>query len=210
MLAAPSGWQGPAAQAVLVPVKAFSEAKGRLAGALDPDRRNRLARFMAGRVVAAGHPMPVHVVCDDAAVALWARDAGAEVLWRPGRGLNQAVRDGVAALHELGVARAVIAHADLPLAERLTWVGRFGGVTIVPDRRDDGTNVIAVPTGVGFRFAYGAGSFRRHAAEARRCGLPLRVVRDPQLGFDVDLPGDLAAAAEHLPALLAFATTVAS
>ena len=40
-------------------------------------------------------------------------------------------------------------------------------------------------------FAYGPGSFRRHAAEARRLGLGLRVVRDRDLAFDVDLPDDL-------------------
>jgi len=45
----------------------------------------------------------------------------------------------------------------------------------------------------GFRFAYGPGSFRRHAAEARRLGLGLRVVRDPDLAFDIDVPEDLAA-----------------
>ena len=40
------------------------------------------------------------------------------------------------------------------------------GVLIVPDRWNDGTNVIAVPADSGFRFAYGPGSFGRHAAEA--------------------------------------------
>jgi 2-phospho-L-lactate guanylyltransferase (CobY/MobA/RfbA family) len=40
-------------------------------------------------------------------------------------------------------------------------------------------------------FAYGAGSFRRHAAEARRLGLGLRVLRDADLAFDVDLNDDL-------------------
>jgi len=53
--------------------------------------------------------------------------------------------------------------------------------------------VLAVPTGVAFRFAYGPGSFRRHVAEARRLGLGVRVVRDPDLAFDVDVPEDLAA-----------------
>jgi 2-phospho-L-lactate guanylyltransferase (CobY/MobA/RfbA family) len=71
-------------------------------------------------------------------------------------------------------------------------VADFDGVTLVPDRRDDGTNVACVPVDVGFRFSYGGGSFRRHAAEARRLGLPLRIVRDPVLGWDVDLPADLA------------------
>ena len=40
----------------------------------------------------------------------------------------------------------------------------------------------------GFQFSYGPGSFRRHGAEARRLGLSLRVVREPTLGWDVDLP----------------------
>ena len=36
-------------------------------------------------------------------------------------------------------------------------------------------------------------SFLRHGAEARWLGFPLRVVREPLLGRDVDVPGDLAA-----------------
>ena len=49
------------------------------------------------------------------------------------------------------------------------------------------------PVDAPFRFAYGTGSFRRHAAEARRLGLGLRVVRDRDLAFDVDVPDDLLA-----------------
>ncbi len=184
----------PAGVALLIPVKAFSEAKSRLADVLDPTQRARLAREMATIVVRAAAGMPVYVVCDDRTVAAWAAGAGAEVLWRPGRGLNPAVSEGVAALRERGFRRAVVAHSDLPLAERLDRIGAFDGVTIVPDRRDDGTNAIAVPTDAGFRFAYGPGSFRRHGAEARRLGLTLRVVRHARLGLDVDLPGDLAEA----------------
>ena len=98
----------------------------------------------------------------------------------------------MASLGGLGVERVVVAHADLPLAGRFSWVAEFPGVTLVPDHRDDGTNVACVPTAShGFRFAYGPGSFRRHAREALRRGLSLRVVRDPLLGRDIDLPVDL-------------------
>jgi 2-phospho-L-lactate guanylyltransferase len=179
--------------AVLVPVKDFRQAKLRLAPALDGPAREQLARMMAERVVRAAAPLPVSVVCDDPDVAAWASAVGASVLSRPGRGLNGAVTDGVARLAAAGFERVVVAHGDLPLATRLAWVAGFDGVTVVPDRHDEGTNVICVPGGVGFHFAYGAGSFRRHGAEARRLGLALRVVREPQLGWDVDLPDDLSA-----------------
>ena len=54
-------------------------------------------------------------------------------------------------------------------------------LTLVPDRRDDGTNVIAVPTDVSFQFSYGPGSFRRHLRSAIAAGLSVRVRRDPLL-----------------------------
>jgi 2-phospho-L-lactate guanylyltransferase len=184
-------WLG--AVAVLVPVKAFSEAKLRLAPALPAADRSRLAKEMASHVLAAAAPLPVAVVCDDAAVADWARREGALVVWEPGRGLNGAVQAGVERLADAGARRVVVAHADLPLAGPLGWACRFPGVTLVPDRRDDGTNVACVPTGTRFTFSYGPGSFQRHGAEARRLDLPLRVVREPLLGHDVDVPADLLA-----------------
>lgn len=179
------------AVAVLVPVKAFGVAKLRLAPALAPGPRQALARAMAATVVRAAGALPVAVVCDDTAVAAWASGQGARVVWAPGRGLDGAVADGVRALAADGAALVIVAHADLPLAGDLAWVARFPGVTLVPDHRDDGTNVICVPTTVAFPFAYGPGSFTRHGAAALRLGLPLRVVREPRLGRDIDLPADL-------------------
>ena len=73
--------------AVLVPVKAFDRAKVRLAPALAPRERERLARVMAEHVLAAAAPLPVAVVCDDADVAAWARAKDARVVWSPGAGL---------------------------------------------------------------------------------------------------------------------------
>ena len=177
--------------AVLIPVKAFGAAKVRLSGTLSAAERALLAEDLAGRVVTAAAPLPVAVVCDDDAVRDWATGAGAAVIWRPGRGLNGAVTDGVEALGAEGFARVIVAHGDLPLAHDLAWVAEFAGVTLVPDRHDDGTNVACVPTAIGFRFAYGPGSFRRHAVEGRRLRLGVRVVRHPGLGWDIDLPDDL-------------------
>lgn len=191
--AAAPGWFGPAA--VLVPVKAFADAKLRLSPVLSPGRRADLARRMAEAVVRSGRGLPVAVVCDDREVAAWAREQGALVVWAPGRGLNRAVQQGVAHLAGYGAELVIVAAGDLPLADDLRWVADFAGTTIVPDRRRDGTNVLAVPTSSRFAFSYGPGSFARHLAEAKRLGRPVRVVEAPTLGWDVDVPGDLAGVA---------------
>ncbi|MEO7837338.1 MAG: 2-phospho-L-lactate guanylyltransferase [Acidimicrobiales bacterium] len=176
---------------MLVPVKAFATAKARLAPALGGREREALVKEMAEGVLRAAGPLPVWVVCDDHAVASWASARGAGVVWTPACGLNRAVHHGVSALADGGATTVIVAHADLPLAVELAPVADFDGVTLVPDRREDGTNVAAVPAGTTFRFSYGPGSFARHVAEAHRLGLPLRVLREPLLSWDVDLPADL-------------------
>ena len=178
---------------VVVPVKAFRRAKVRLSGVLDPAGRAALARAMAARVLRAAAPLPVTVVCDDEDVAAWAREQGAAVVWTPGTGLNGAVAGAVDRARDAGVARVVVAHADLPFATGLAElaVAEPDEVVLVPDRRRDGTNVLSVPTDAGFVFAYGAGSFGRHLAETERIGRRARVVASEQLGWDVDDPEDL-------------------
>ena len=185
--------------AVLVPVKAFADAKRRLADALDPAERQALAMAMAGTVLAAAGGLRTAVVCDDEEVRAWAEANGAESIWTPGLGLNRAVAAGITHLAHRNVDRVLVAHADLPLAVDLAWLADGDGITLVPDRHLDGTNVACVPAHCGFAFAYGAASFRAHRAEAARLGLTARLVPDPRLGWDVDVPADLLVPAELEP-----------
>ena len=177
---------------VLVPVKAFGDAKARLAAVLGHADRERLARWTAARVLAAAGELPTFVACDDADVAAWASEHGAAILWHPGVGLNAAVNDSVADLRAAGVTDVIVAHGDLPRAHSLAGLTASGTLTLVPDRHGDGTNVIAVPTGMPFQFAYGPGSFRRHLAAAIAAGQSVRVRHDPLLAADIDTPADLA------------------
>ena len=186
---------------MLIPVKAFDQAKRRLHLALSAPQRVELARAMADRVVGAAHPLPVAVVCDDTDVADWARARGALVIWEPGRGLNGAVESGIDHLVANGVTQVTVAHADLPRASDLAMVGDAPGITLVPDRYGNGTNVIVVPGDAGFRFSYGPGSFARHRIEAERLGLPCRILDRPDLAWDIDEPDDVVpVAAFGLPA----------
>ncbi len=177
-------------EVVLIPVKAFHQAKRRLGTTLSDPEREQLVRAMATHVVAACAPLPVAVVCDDEAVATWAEEHGASVVWAPGHGLNGAVRAGVERLVQTGARWVTVAHGDLPRAKGLGTLAPFDGVTLVPDRRDDGTNVLRLPAAADFRFAYGPGSFRAHRAEATRLGLAVRILRSPDLAYDVDWPAD--------------------
>jgi len=176
---------------VLVPVKAFTDAKVRLSGVLTPQQRHALARWSAERVVAAADGLPVFVACDDDAVADWAREQGASVLWRPGVGLNAAVHHSVGELRALGVDHVIVAHGDLPRASRLASVVTPGGVTLVPDAALDGSNVVSLPTDTDFEFSYGPGSFHRHLQRALALRLTVTVRRDPHLAIDLDTPTDL-------------------
>lgn len=177
---------------VLIPIRSFDDMKSRLAEALDVEQRRRLAMWMAARVMAAADPLPTRIVTDDLEVAEWALTTRAGVLDPGVRGLNPCVAAAVDAVAAEGFERAIVAHADLPGARSLAALDA-AGVVIAPDTARDGSNVLSVPTGAGFSFHYGPGSFAAHRAEAARLGLGVTVIDDPDLAWDVDDPADLPA-----------------
>ena len=180
---------------MLVPVKRFRAAKGRLVGTLDSAQRAQFARWMATGVLAAVRSHPTFVACDDDEVAEWAESQGADVIWGQGLGLNGAIDDGVDQITKLGIDHIVVSHADLPRPHNLPLVARAGCVTLVPDRRRDGTNVMSFPAQAPIPASYGAGSFRRHLAQAMALaplGVAVEVRADPDLSLDLDTPADLA------------------
>ena len=152
---------------------------------------------MAESVLAACAPLPVAVVCDDPEVAEWATHSGPRVMWEPGQGLNGAVAAGVEQLAAAGVEWVIVAHGDLPRARDLGALAPFAGITLVPDRKDDGTNVLRLPVGCGFRFAYGPGSFRSHRAEAVQTRAACPHPADTCAGLRRGLAGRCRRAHEH-------------
>ena len=100
---------------------------------------------MATGVIGAAREFPTFVACDDDEVADWAEHHGAQVIWGEGLGLNGAVDDGIEQITKHDVDHIVVAHADLPRPANIASVARQGCITLVPDRRRDGTNVMAFP-----------------------------------------------------------------
>jgi 2-phospho-L-lactate guanylyltransferase len=192
---------------IVVPIRTFALANTRLSDDLSAEARAELARRLADTVVRAAGNAPVVIVTSAPEVEDWARGHGLDIEPDPGT-LDGAAAVGVERLAAYGVHRVVVAHADLPFATTFASVTRDANrpvAVLVPCQRDDGTPVLSVPTNTPMAFAYGPGSFRRHVGAAHAAGLAVRVVRDADLGFDVDTVDDLHVLAAHAPEMFAAA-----
>ena len=181
--------------AVVIPIKAFEQAKDRLSSVLSADQRRHLARTTALGVIESVQPAALFVVCDNPDVSQWATSNGATVVHQSEPGLNSADQAGITAAQSFD--RVMIVHGDLPLPNRLRELldsnVASNTVTIVPDRHRDGTNVLIIPPSSGFNFHYGSNSFDAHIAEANKLGLQLQIIDDDELALDIDTPDDLLA-----------------
>ena len=179
---------------VVMPIRSFAFAKQRLGDTFTSDARRRLAVTLADRVATAAARLSLLVVSSDTEVVEWAEARLAFSVADPGS-LNAAATAGRQWAAEYGLGHCIIAHADLAFAddfERVLRPGVSNRAVIIPDRFDDGTPVISLPTAGPFDFAYGTGSFHHHCAAARHAGFDVEIMRDQLLGFDVDEPADVA------------------
>ncbi len=184
--------------AIIIPIKAFHQAKERLSDLLTPAERFFLAKLCAQTVLNASVGYQIFVVCDDQEVAEWARLQNANIVWQTSVGLNNAVNDGVTAVRARNFDLAMIVHSDLLLATGFSHLlndcepqSLTTSITIVPDRHEDGTNVMVVPTAIDFEFAYGRNSFVEHQKIAKNCNLSVRIIHDQYLSVDIDTVQDL-------------------
>ena len=189
---------GNQAGILIVPIKPFQHAKGRLAESLSPSSRARLARECAEYVLAAADWLDIVVVTDASVgndVPAWALNRGVTCLTQTSPGLNGAVRDGVSYAITHSYNTAVIAHSDVPLATSVRAFIEPDTICIVPDQAKDGTNLLSLPISHAaareFQFHYGAGSFGAHEAESIACGFTPRVAIDARWALDLDEPHDL-------------------
>ena len=176
---------------VLLPVKSFNNAKARLSSVLNPIERAALSRSLAEGVISACTGVPVWVICEDEEVERWALNLGTQVIRNTRAGLNQAAQTGLAALAKESIEKILITHADLIFPDDLLSLFKYDGIVLVPDRHNDGTNIIGLPSGIDFSFKYGLNSFEKHRHEAKRFDLPLSIITNTNFGFDMDNPDDL-------------------
>jgi 2-phospho-L-lactate guanylyltransferase len=181
---------------VLVPLKNFTDAKSRLREVLSEHEVEALTLHLAQTVLEAVKPLHTLVVCDDDEVANFAIACGAGVLRTASTTLNGALSE---AYQQMGrFDQVLIVHGDLRRPQGLGSFQPGPGVTIVTDHHQLGTNVMSLPTGLDFRFSYGANSAQLHQREAERLGITWRVTTDSPWRFDVDEPDDLESSPDNI------------
>lgn len=187
----------------IVPVKALSHAKRRLAPVLPADARCELMLTMLADLLGVLNGVDllegILVVTADAQVAQLARCHGASVLREDqSLGLNEAVSAGLAHV-DRRAAQALVLPADVPFAtadEISTIIGAGGhghgkSVAIVPSADGGGTNalLLAPPSALAPRF--GPGSFVEHLSQAVARRVDVKVLHLAGLAADIDGPADV-------------------
>jgi 2-phospho-L-lactate guanylyltransferase len=191
---------------VLLPLKEFAASKQRLAGVLSVTERACLLQSMVGDVLGV---LTQHR--DIERIAICSRDRAAQWLancydvefideQRTGAAdLNSAVNTAVSNLAENGCSDILVVHGDLPLLSAQdisTFLQRHRdaqscAVTIAPDRRGVGTNLLAWRPLQQFQTQYGADSFALHCARAGALDAQLSICELPGARCDIDEPDDL-------------------
>lgn len=194
------GAPGAAGCCALVAVKRRALGKTRLAPLLSATERVALVRSMLVNVLQALQDSPG---VQQLLLVSPERDAVPEhvpVYPDSGRGLNAALEQAQRALFAHGARELLVLPGDLPRLraadiEALLSAGRAAGCALAPDRTGSGTNALywnpEAALGARFQFQFGAGSLRRHIAEAQRLGIEAALVRRPGLALDIDTPADL-------------------
>jgi 2-phospho-L-lactate guanylyltransferase len=175
--------------AFVIPLKRFDLAKERLR-VNNASKVTELAELLATDVIAACRPRHTIVLSESDEISAFASAHGCEVVRSNATDLNDAVQRAYGVLQSR-FERLMVVHGDLRHPRGLGAFDPHPGVTIVTDHHGLGTNVMAMPTGLDFHFAYGVDSALRHRREAERLGVAVTMVSDSPWRFDVDEPDDL-------------------
>ena len=193
-------------KAILIPVKAFSRAKERLASDHNEDERAALARAMCEdmfRVVAQVKGINrVYVVSAEYHALSLARQLNWHVIDEREQvsesasvdaASRQCAREGVKALLRLPIDLPLIMPSDIETL--FYFVEKPPSVVIVPSMDETGTNALLRSPPDLFPSHFGPGSFALHLKEAEQAGAKVAIVRNERIALDIDEPKDLRAAA---------------
>ena len=193
-------------KAILLPVKKFERAKGRLAPHHSDDQRAMLARALCedtfGVVAQVKGVNRVYVVSAEYHALSLARQLNWDVIDEseqvsesasvdaPSR---QCAGEGVRGLLRLPIDLPLVTPSDIETL--FYFLEPAPSVVIVPSTDETGTNALLRSPPDLFPSHFGPGRFALHLKEAEKAGPKVAVVRNERIALDIDEPKDLRAAA---------------
>jgi 2-phospho-L-lactate guanylyltransferase len=186
---------------LLLPVKSLECGKRRLGPVLGHAERRLLNEFFLRHTLAVAADFPglqkTAVVSDAADALSLAAKLGARTIRSNRQGLNRALADGCHELYRSEAKKLLIVPIDLPLVQtgdllEIAALGDRHPLIICPDKHVAGTNAMFLSKELPVQFRFGDDSYRRHQAEARRCGVAPFLHFNERIAQDIDVPADLA------------------
>ena len=184
----------------IIPVKPLGAGKSRLAAVLGVEQRAALNKHLFGCVLNATlgvfKPDRVAIVTADPLLLPLMRGQGLHGLQDTGAGLNAALglacRYATTAAHAASWSCRAICPMSRPTTSRrsLAALGRSPRCAIAPDEQEEGTNALALTPPEPDFFRFGPQSFQAHIEAAKTRGMPVRILRRPNLAHDLDTPDE--------------------
>lgn len=184
-------------RSIVLPVKSLDDAKGRLSPVLSPFERAALTLAMLEDVIDVTLAMPgwvTWVISPDEAVLEVAARRGVEPLTEERPPLVSALHQAEEEAAARGLEALAVLLPDTPLltpAALTRALHTLGPVVLAPSLDGSGTNLLLrrPPGAIASRF--GPDSYRRHLQAAAERDIPVSVVEQGELGFDLDHPDDI-------------------
>jgi 2-phospho-L-lactate guanylyltransferase len=184
----------------ILPVKSPHNAKQRLAGFLDVEQREMLARILYRQTLAALCQAEgidrVVVATSDIEIADHARRSGA-LVFEENEQVSHSVSADAACFRamEMGASTVLLVPIDVPTVtpadfSHLAAAAR-PGLIVVPSSDGTGTNALVRTPPDCIESRFGPGSFRAHLDQALSRGIRADMLRLPGLMFDIDTPEDV-------------------
>lgn len=182
---------------IVLPVRSLDESKSRLEPVLSPLERGALTLAMLEDVLDVTSQIQgweSWVISPDEAVLEVAARRRARGIREEKPSLSNAIGQAEREATEAGSDAMAVLLPDTPLIT--TWgltraLHTLGSVVIGPAADEVGTNLLVRRPPRAIRARFGPDSYRRHLQEAAEAGLPVSVVDEPGIAFDLDSEGDI-------------------
>ncbi len=185
----------------IIPVKPLRRGKSRLSDILSSSQREILNSYLLGSILKCLEPIKainhkIVISYDPTALALSRKFGANTVLENRNTNINRALRKATIAAKAYGATKLLILPADLPLITMddlmgiLELEGAPPQMIISPDRKLNGTNAMYMNPIGAIKYDFGEWSFRKHIEQAERKKIKVKIYKNDNISFDLDVPED--------------------